>query len=111
MHSTRTHTHTRTFAHMCACVQLEDCSDGALEAFTAQLATILDVSPRELAIDCNFAGSTEEPARRSLLSDRALLQVSSSVTGLLPAHGKRPRPSCQSGTFEVSDFNTEELNK
>ncbi|KAF5831511.1 hypothetical protein DUNSADRAFT_13015 [Dunaliella salina] len=56
--------------------KLEDCSQSSLEAFTASLAQILDAPPSTLHLDCNYAGSSfVDGTRRSLLSDRILLQA------------------------------------
>jgi len=54
---------------------VEDCSQAALQAFTGYLASILGIEPTELSVDCNFAGSVDNLARRSLLFERALQQV------------------------------------
>lgn len=56
-------------------VQVEDCSQGALQAFTTHMASILGVEPTDLSVDCNFAGSVDNLARRSLLFERALQEV------------------------------------
>lgn len=56
-------------------IQVEDCSQAALQAFTTHMASILGVEPTDLSIDCNFAGSVDNLARRSLLFERALQQV------------------------------------
>ncbi len=57
--------------------QLEDCSQTALDAFVNNLATILDLDPSLLSVDCNFAGTNfiNDGTRRRLFSNRLMLQV------------------------------------